>query len=162
MTDQTKSNSISAEEAVTEFTLCDNFIRQYKKFKLGMLEGDFFSQREQQALTASSVGTPEFMQAFIATSVHILTEKAKAEFPSIDEVMECVAYFNSAIFGVVYSVIIPLLKMPEEQKVAIRENYQKMVADVIAAEKNKGTEAPLFDGLDFAMPNVDLTTPPAS
>jgi hypothetical protein len=160
MTDQTKSNSISAEEPVTEFTLCDNFIRQYKKFKLGMLEGDFFSQREQQALTASSVGTPELMQAFIATAVHILTEKAKVEFPSIDEVMECVAYFNSAIFGVVYSVVIPLLKMPEDQKSAIRQHYQKMLAD--ALEEKKGTEAPLFDGLDFAMPNVDLTTPPAS
>jgi hypothetical protein len=150
MTDQDSSNSFLNEEPVTEFSICDNFLRQYKKFKLGMLEGDFLSQREQQALTASSVGTPELMQAFLANTVHIVSEKAKEEFPIHEELMECVAYFNSAMFGVLYSVVIPLLKMPEDQKKAIRENYMKMVAK--AMEEQKGTEAP-YSGLDFAMPD---------
>jgi len=125
-----------------------------------MLEGEFFTIREQQALTASCIGTPDVMQAFLANTVHIVTEKAKEEFPVQEELMECVAYFNSAIYGVIFHVVVPLLKLPEEQKIALRENYMRKIE-----EAKKGTEAP-FDGLDFDMPNImpgnPDTTPNAS
>ena len=151
MTDQNNSNSTSDElETVNEHTLVDNFLRQYKKMKLGMLEGELLSAREQQALTATIVGQPGIMQAFIGNTAAILAERAKEDLPIQEEAIECVAYFNSAMFGVLLHIVVPLLKMPEEQKKAIRENYKAMLA---AKEQERGTEAP-FDGLDFEMPNM--------
>ena len=41
MTDQDNSNSNSENpeiEVVNEYTIVENFLRQYKKFKLGMLD----------------------------------------------------------------------------------------------------------------------------
>ncbi len=160
MTNQDKPNSTSdkeskevTQEPVTEYTLCENFIRQYKKFKLGMLEdGAFLSVREQQALVASIIGQPSVMQDFIGNTVALLVTRATEEFPILEEKDECVTYFNSAIYGVIFKVVIPLLKMPEETKIAIREKYREDMA-VAEAKKEKGPISAPFEGLDFAMPN---------
>lgn len=166
MTDQDNSNSTSdkeptevvTQEPVTEYTLCENYMRQYKKYKLGMLEGEFFTIREQQAFTASMIGDHNSMQAFIANTVSLIQVKAIEEFPVTEEVLECVNSFHLAVYGVVFTIVVPLMKMPEATKKAIRDKYRadmEALRDIDKAIKGEGAEeAPLDAGLDFSLPDL--------
>lgn len=144
MTDQDKQNLTSdSPETVTEYTLCDNFIRQYKKYKLGMLEGEVWTTREQQALTASLIAQPTTMLGFITATAALIVIQAREEFATEDEVLECVSNFHSCMYMIFLTVVIPLLKLPESEKLAIREAY-------IMSQMQKASED-AFANLDFKM-----------
>ena len=147
MTDQDKPNSTSEpeQEVVNEYTLTASFLQQYKKYKLGMLEGGLFSIREQQAITASIIGDPSGMHSFIENATSILIKGAREEFPVEAEVLDCVNHFNGAVYQVVMFAVVPLLKMPQEQKDAIRLAHMER-----HMEETLGSVDP-YANLDFDM-----------
>jgi hypothetical protein len=85
------------------------------------------------------------MHNFLWSTGKVLTQLAKDEFPSDEEVLECVLNFNSAVYSVVCHAVVPLLKMPEEEKKAIRQQYRQEYQN----PSKELREA--FDGLDFDM-----------
>ena len=143
MTDQNKQNLTSSNpEVVTEYTLCDNFIRQYKKHQMGMLRGSIWTVREEQAIIASMIGEPEGMLSFITATAALIVVRARDEFDTEEEVLMCVSNFHSCMYIIIFSVVIPLLKLPDEEKEAIRNAY--------IHNMQKGPTDP-FANLDFKM-----------
>ena len=148
MTDQDNSNSPSNEyEAVTEYTLAENFLRQYKKFKLGMLEGGVFTDREKQALVVTATGQPEVFTAFIHNTALILTDYAHEELMP-EEVLECNQQFHKVVLEIVTHGIIPWLKMSAMQRESMLAEYYTNKERA----KERGSEDPLAN-LDFTMPD---------
>lgn len=147
MTDS--SNYPSENDPVTEYTITANFIRQYKKYKLAMLEGDFFSVREMQALTASIIATPQAMYSFIMDTQKVMVDQAGAEFTSEEDVAEVIAFFNSELLKLFLNMVVPLLKLPPEEKARLRQAQ----LDSIKEDKPEAAEA--TPGLDFSMPNFE-------
>jgi len=130
MTTQDNSNLNSDKpEMVSEYTLCNNFIRQFKKYKLGMMEGEVWTIREQQALTASIISQPENMLTFINATAVLIMMTASEELDTPEDMVECVANFHTSMYALFLNVVVPLLKLPEADKKALRDAYMKKVKD---------------------------------
>ena len=155
MTDQDNSTSSSEPQPapVNEFVLADTFIRQFKKYKLGMFDAaeGVWSVREQQAIVITSIAQPEIMPAFLGRLTTLIVTAAKEEFEDPEVVLECLNDFHGAVHRLMFDMVVPFAKLSEDQKKMIQKSYLARKQQM-EAETKEDSEEP-SEGLLFKMPN---------
>ena len=151
MTDQDNSNSSDYVEEVNEDTLTTNFIRQYKKFKLGMLNGGALSEREQQSLLMTAMNNCTIIPTFLLNCGMYINKKMYEEGYSPDDVIECTNQFYLCMNQVICYYAIPWIGLDDEKKEELRAKFKQELDN-----ENKESLAQL----EFPMPDFDPNVNP--